>query len=309
MKMTLNIKNRLLTIAVLCCISIATAQQEAQYTQYMYNTSLINPAYSGSEEVFKLSMLHRSQWVGIPGAPTTQTLSLEGMLARRLGASINLSKDVIGPLDEYTGDVNIAYHIQLTKKGRLALGLKGGIKKFRLDLTKGNLNDQQGMVTTSSVTSDTYTTMGAGLYYYTDRTYIGVSTPNLLESDYQNSDLNVNYNPEKHFFLIAGTVFDIGTYTRFKPAILAKAVSGAPLSLDVSANFMFRDKFILGAAYRLDAAISGLLGIHLSKNLFVGYAYDHTTTIDSRYTGGTHELFLRVKLSKNSPIYKSPRFF
>ena len=107
MKMTLNIKNGLLTIAVLCCISIATAQQEAQYTQYMYNTSLINPAYSGSEEVFKLSMLHRSQWVGIPGAPTTQTLSLEGMLARRLGASINLSKDVIGPLDEYTGDSSV----------------------------------------------------------------------------------------------------------------------------------------------------------------------------------------------------------
>lgn len=309
MKMTLNIKNWLLAIGVLCFVSNTSAQQEAQYTQYMYNTSIINPAYSGSEEVTKLSLLHRSQWVGIPGAPTTQTLSLEGMLARRLGASVNLSKDVIGPLDELTGDANIAYHINLTKKGKLALGLKAGIKKFRLDLTQGNLNDQQNMITTSSANSDTYTTMGFGLYYYTDRTYLGISTPNILNNDYQNSDLNVNYNPEKHYFLVAGTIFDIGAQTKFKPAILAKAVTGAPLGLDISANFMFRDKFILGAGYRLDAAISGLVGIHLSQNLFIGYAYDHTTSLQSKYTGGTHELFLRIKLSKKSAVYKSPRFF
>jgi len=273
----------------------------------MYNTSIINPAYTGSEKTFKISLLHRSQWVNVPGAPITQTLNIEGILKENLGASLNISKDAIGPSQDFIIDANIAYHIQLNAYGKIALGIKAGVSKFNLDLSQGNLNPNQTMVTSNNITK-TFSRIGAGLYYYTDKTYLGVSVPNLLESKYENLDLNINYNLKNHYYIIAGTIFDIGENTRFKPALLAKVASGTPLSLDLSANFLFNEKFILGAAYRLDAAVSALLGFHASNNIFLGYAYDYTTNFKNEYTGGTHELCIRINFSRSS-IYKSPRFF
>ena len=301
----INIK--LIIVFLLSCNLNIIAQQEAQYTQYMYNTSIINPAYTGSEEVFKISLLHRSQWLNVPGAPITQTINIEGILTENLGVSLNVSKDAIGPSEDFIIDANIAYHIRLNAYGKLALGLKAGMSKFSLDLTKGNLNPNQTLVTSNNI-NKTFSRIGAGLYYYTDRTYLGISVPNLLETKYENLVLNINYNFKNHYYIIAGTIVDIGPNTWFKPALLAKVASGAPISLDLSANFLRNEKFILGAAYRLDAAISGLLGFYVSKNLFLGYAYDYTTNFKNEYTGGTHEICIRINFSRSS-IYKSPRFF
>jgi len=283
------------------------AQQEAQYTQYMYNTSIINPAYTGSEETFKITLLHRSQWINVPGAPITQTLNIEGILKENLGFSLNVSKDAIGPSEDFIIDANIAYHIQLNAYGKLALGLKAGMSKFSLDLTKGNLNPNQTLATSNNV-NKTFSRVGAGLYYYADRTYRKIAIAHLLETKYENLDLNINYSFKNHYYIIAGTIIDIGSNTRFKPALLAKVASGAPLSLDLSANFLLNEKFILGAAYRLDAAVSGLLGFYASNSIFLGYAYDYTTNFKNEYTGGTHEICIRINFSRSS-IYKSPRFF
>jgi type IX secretion system PorP/SprF family membrane protein len=292
----------------LSALNVLYGQAEAQYTQYMYNTSIINPAYSGSEEVLKIALLHRSQWVGIPGGPETQTFSLESMIAQKIGVSLNVSKDEIGPSNEVVFDLNLSYYIQVTDNGRLAFGMKGGGRKLSMNLNKGSLFDTQTPQTVNSLNNNFFPTLGAGLYYYTNKSYIGFSVPNLLITNRYVGDGNESYTNDTHYHFIMGSVFKLNNYVKFKPAILLKAVAGSPISIDVSSNFMFYDKLILGVAYRFDAAISGLVGFNVSKNFFVGYASDYSTGFENNAFGSSHEVFLSLRFPMGS-IYESPRFF
>lgn len=303
------IKNRfqVFVLAVLTCVLSMQGQREAQYTQYMYNTSLINPAYAGNEDVLKISALHRSQWVGVNGAPTTQTLNIEDKIVGNLGGSLNISKDAIGPLSEVLFDVNISYAVQLNSIGKLAFGLKAGGRLLDIDLNKGNLRDYQSPATTNVKDGEFSPVLGAGLYYYTDRGYLGVSASNLLKNNYYDNDSGSNLD-NSHFYLIGGYVFDLSESLKFKPAMMVKAVVGAPYSFDFSANFMYQERLVMGAAYRYNAAVSGLLGIYVTKQFFVGYAYDYDLELNQNISGGSHEIFLGLRFSLDKS-YESPRFF
>jgi type IX secretion system PorP/SprF family membrane protein len=303
------IKNRfqVFVLAVLTCVLSMQGQREAQYTQYMYNTSLINPAYAGNEDVLKISALHRSQWVGVNGAPTTQTLNIEDKIVGNLGGSLNISKDAIGPLSEVLFDVNISYAVQLNSMGKLAFGLKAGGRLLDIDLNKGNLRDYQSPATTNVKDGEFSPVLGAGLYYYTDRGYLGVSASNLLKNNYYDNDSGSNLD-NSHFYLIGGYVFDLSESLKFKPAMMVKAVVGAPYSFDFSANFMYQERLVMGAAYRYNAAVSGLLGIYITKQFFVGYAYDYDLELNQNISGGSHEIFLGLRFSLDKS-YVSPRFF
>jgi type IX secretion system PorP/SprF family membrane protein len=303
------IKNRfqVFVLAVLTCVLSMQGQREAQYTQYMYNTSLINPAYAGNEDVLKISALHRSQWVGVNGAPTTQTLNIEDKIVGNLGGSLNISKDAIGPLSEVLFDVNISYAVQLNSMGKLAFGLKAGGRLLDIDLNKGNLRDYQSPATTNVKDGEFSPVLGAGLYYYTDRGYLGVSASNLLKNNYYDNDSGSNLD-NSHFYLIGGYVFDLSESLKFKPAMMVKAVVGAPYSFDFSANFMYQERLVMGAAYRYNAAVSGLLGIYVTKQFFVGYAYDYDLELNQNISGGSHEIFLGLRFSLDKS-YESPRFF
>jgi len=294
-------------LAVLTCVLSMQGQREAQYTQYMYNTSLINPAYAGNEDVLKISALHRSQWVGVNGAPTTQTLNIEDKIVGNLGGSLNISKDAIGPLSEVLFDVNISYAVQLNSMGKLAFGLKAGGRLLDIDLNKGNLRDYQSPATTNVKDGEFSPVLGAGLYYYTDRGYLGVSASNLLKNNYYDNDSGSNLD-NSHFYLIGGYVFDLSESLKFKPAMMVKAVVGAPYSFDFSANFMYQERLVMGAAYRYNAAVSGLLGIYITKQFFVGYAYDYDLELNQNISGGSHEIFLGLRFSLDKS-YESPRFF
>jgi type IX secretion system PorP/SprF family membrane protein len=303
------IKNRfqVFVLAVLTCVLSMQGQREAQYTQYMYNTSLINPAYAGNEDVLKISALHRSQWVGVNGAPTTQTLNIEDKIVGNLGGSLNISKDAIGPLSEVLFDVNISYAVQLNSMGKLAFGLKAGGRLLDIDLNKGNLRDYQSPATTNVKDGEFSPVLGAGLYYYTDSGYLGVSASNLLKNNYYDNDSGSNLD-NSHFYLIGGYVFDLSESLKFKPAMMVKAVVGAPYSFDFSANFMYQERLVMGAAYRYNAAVSGLLGIYITKQFFVGYAYDYDLELNQNISGGSHEIFLGLRFSLDKS-YVSPRFF
>ncbi len=303
------IKNRfqVFVLAVLTCVLSMQGQREAQYTQYMYNTTLINPAYAGNEDALKISALHRSQWVGVNGAPTTQTLNIENKIVGNLGGSLNISKDAIGPLSEVLFDVNISYAVQLTSTGKLAFGLKAGGRLLDIDLNKGNLRDYQSPATTNVKDGEFSPVLGAGLYYYTDRGYLGVSASNLLKNNYYDNNSGSNLD-NSHFYLIGGYVFDLSESLKFKPAMMVKAVVGAPYSFDFSANFMYQECLVMGAAYRYNAAVSGLLGINVTKQFFVGYAYDYDLELNQNVSGGSHEIFLGLRFSLDKS-YESPRFF
>lgn len=294
-----------------------TAQQDPQYSQYMYNPLVVNPAYAGSRGVASIMGLHRSQWVGLDGAPRTQTLSIHTPLQNsRVGLGLSIVNDALGPTDETYIAADFSYTIPVSQNGKLSLGLKGGAHLLNVDFTRLNIRDGNDVLLQNNIDNKLSPTVGVGAYYHTDKFYVGVSTPNLLKTDHFDASNNNNgatYIAKEriHYFATAGYVFDLNDNIKFKPTTLVKVVTGAPLQVDVTANFLISEKLTLGAAYRWSAAVTGLVGFQVSDQIMIGFAYDRETTElgNSVYNDGSYELFLRFELFNSYNRLITPRFF
>lgn len=285
-------------------------QQEPQYTQYMYNTVTVNPGYAGTRGVTSLFGLHRSQWVGLDGAPKTTQFSIHSPVSYRgHGLGLSVMSDNIGPSRDTYINASFSYLLQLSDRTRLNLGLMAGGSFLEVDYNKLNLENNQDPDLSGKLNKFS-PNVGVGAYLHSDNWYVGLSAPALLETRFYD-DVEQSVAREKmHFYLIGGYVFDLGPSVKFKPATLLKAVNGAPLSVDLSANFLFNENLTLGAAYRWDAAVSAMAGFNITPSLFVGYAYDWDTHGMGNYNSGSHEIFLRYEFifSSRNRLH-SPRFF
>lgn len=299
---------RLILIFVFCSVG-CFAQQDAQFTQYMYNTANINPAYAGSRGVMSIFGLYRTQWVGLEGAPKTGTFSLNTPLGdSNLGLGVSVVSDKIGPTNENAISADLSYTIPTSESYKLSFGIKGTANLFNLDLNKLNSHDQNDPQF-QDLDSKFSPNVGAGIYFHSDKAYVGLSVPNFIETNrYSSNDVAI-FKERINYYLIAGYVFDVSPTIKFKPAALTKMVQGAPLQVDVSANFMFNEKFVVGVAYRWSAALSGMAGFQITDGLYIGYGYDHETTSLNRFNSGSHEIFMRFELFNNSNRIISPRFF
>ncbi|MBC8644193.1 type IX secretion system membrane protein PorP/SprF [Flavobacterium lindanitolerans] len=288
----------------------ANAQQDPGYTQYMYNPLTINPGYAGSTGTLEAVLLHRSQWVGIDGAPSTQAFTLHSPLTNdKIGLGFTAVNDNLGPSNEIYLDGNFSYTLMFSYNTRLALGIKAGARVLNVDWSKGRFYDGSDVLLNSNINNKITPSIGAGAYLYSDNWYIGASVPSFIKGDYYD-DIQESIQIERlHYYLIGGYVFNFSDNFKFKPAVLAKGVSGAPISVDVSANFLIQEKFTTGAGYRWDDSVSALLGFQISKDFFVGYSYDYTTTDLNKYNDGSHEIILRYQLSRKTSQIKSQRFF
>jgi type IX secretion system PorP/SprF family membrane protein len=301
-------KTRIVIFVLILTASASFAQQDAQFTQYMYNTINVNPAYAGSRGVMSIFGLHRTQWVGLDGAPVTNALSLNTPIGdSNLGIGVSFINDRIGPTVENTISADVSYTIQTSETYKLSFGVKGTGNFFNLDssqLTPDEASDPS-LVNYSKFSPN----VGAGIYWHSDKAYIGVSVPNFIQSNRYDSDNVAIFKERINYYFIAGYVFDLSPSIKFKPALLTKLVTGSPLQVDASANFMFFEKFVVGAAYRWDAAVSVLAGFQITDGLYLGYGYDMETTKLRKYNSGSHEIFLRFELFNNYNKIVSPRFF
>ena len=302
-------KSRIVFFVLMLTGIVSYAQQDAQFTQYMYNTININPAYAGSRGFMSLFALHRTQWVGLDGAPVTNSFSINTPIGNsKMGVGISFLNDRIGPTNENEISADISYSIRTSESFRLSFGLKVTANVFNLDVSRLNpvsQNDPQFQNLNNSFTPN----FGTGLYLHSEKTYIGLSVPNFIESNRYNSNSVSMFKEKMNYYLIAGHVFDIGENLKFKPTLLTKMVTGAPLQVDVSGNFLINKKFVIGGAYRWSAAFSAMAGFQISEGVFVGYGYDKETTNLANYNSGSHEIFLRFELSKTYNKITSPRFF
>ncbi|MFH6998864.1 type IX secretion system membrane protein PorP/SprF [Flavobacterium sp. FlaQc-57] len=302
---------KFLTVIMMLTGLFCTAQQDAQFTQYMYNTININPAYAGSRGALSVFGLYRTQWVGLDGAPETSSFSVNSPINNsNLGVGVSLVNDKIGPTNENTLSADLSYTVQTSADFKLSFGIKGTANLFNLDINKLNPEDQ-GDPQFQDLKSKFSPNVGAGVYWHSDKAYIGLSVPNFIETNrYSDNDVAI-YKDKINYYLMAGYVFDLDKYQyiKFKPAVLTKMVEGAPLQVDVSANFMFNDKFVVGVAYRWSAALSAMAGFQISDGLYIGYAYDRETTQLNNYNSGSHEIFLRYEFFKNNGKITTPRFF
>ena len=307
-------KTKLLYVLLLLS-GVIYAQQDAQFTQYMYNTININPAYAGSRGSMNIFALHRTQWVGLDGAPVTNTVSLNTPIKEsNLGLGVSVISDKIGPSEETNLALDMSYTINTSDRFKLSFGIKASANLLNIDFNKLSQYDSSDNIFAYNVDNRFSPNIGVGVYYHSDKSYIGISAPNLLETKhfdrYASAGSNTHLaNEQIHYYLIAGHVFDLNSNVKFKPSVLTKVVQGAPLQVDLSGNFMINDKFVAGIAYRWSAAVSGMVGFQVSNSWFIGYGYDLETTKLANNNSGSHEIFLRYELFKNYNKIISPRFF
>jgi type IX secretion system PorP/SprF family membrane protein len=287
---------------------VSYAQQDAQFTQYMYNTINVNPAYAGSRGALSIFALHRTQWVGLDGAPVTNAVSVNTPInGSNLGLGVSLINDKIGPANENTISADLSYTIPTSETFKLSLGIKGTANLFNLDVTKLDPKDagDESFQNYNKFSPN----IGAGIYLHSDKAYLGLSIPNFIQTNrYDDNDVRI-FKEKINTYLIAGYVFDLNQDIKFKPALITKMVEGAPLQIDVSGNFMFSEKFVVGIAYRWSAALSGMVGFQVSDGLYIGYGYDRETTNLKNYNSGSHEIFLRYEIFKKIDKITTPRFF
>jgi type IX secretion system PorP/SprF family membrane protein len=288
---------------------MSVAQQLPQFTQYMYNTIAINPAYAGSRETLSVVGLHRSQWVGLEGGPQTQTLSVHAPLRNeRVGLGLSFINDELGFQNFSYLYADFSYTIPTGKTSKLAFGVKAGFTSFSLD---SDFQQSQSNDPAIFGFEDRWKpNIGTGVYWHSQKWYLGLSAPRLLNTNYT-GDAEFQSLERISYYFTGGYVFDISKNTKFKPAALLKATNGAPLSFDLTANFLFYEKFWAGASYRINeqaAALGAIADFQVSKQLRIGYAYEYPLSDLRPYTSGTHEVLLMFEIFKSKRI-KSPRYF
>jgi type IX secretion system PorP/SprF family membrane protein len=282
----------------------------------MYNTQVVNPAYAGSRGSLDFAILYRSQWVGLDGAPKTGTFTVNSPIGagENMGLGLSIVSEEIGPANESNVNVDYSYTINTSNDYKLAFGLKAGFDILNVDFTKLNIFDG-GDVFETNIDNRIQPQIGAGVYYYSDKFYAGLSVPNFLnskhfdESEIGSTSAQTIAAERLHYFFITGYVFDVSESVKFKPTVLTKLVSGSPLQVDLSANFLINEKFTLGAAYRWSAALSAMVGFQASDGLFIGLGYDRETTDLTKYNDGSYEIILRYEIFSKPERILTPRFF
>lgn len=289
----------------------AFGQQDAMYTHYAFNTLAVNPAYAGSRDVITITGLHRSQWVGFDGAPVTQTLTFHSpIFTESLGAGLSIINDKIGPINMTSLYGDLSYRFKLTEKTKLAFGLKGGGNLMQGDIASLETT-QAGDGAFQNISSKFLPNFGAGLYLSNERWYLGLSAPKFLENGFTTNTVGVSEGEKRHYFFIAGAVFDIANGLKLKPTTFVKATEAAPLEADLTAMFIIRDKLELGVMGRTGDAVGALIGFNFTNQLRVGYSFDwsfeNTTAV---YNAGSHEVMVRYDIVNSKPgKIRSPRYF
>ncbi|SDS05283.1 type IX secretion system membrane protein, PorP/SprF family [Gillisia sp. Hel1_33_143] len=311
-------KNKIINYLIFTSIILFSlkgiAQQDPLFTQYMYNMSVINPAYATDNPgMLNLGGIYRSQWVGIDGAPETFSFFAHTPVSERIEVGLSVIHDEIGGVQKENNiTADFAYVIPMNESNKLSFGVKGGLTTFDSNLT-GLETNQQNDPAFQNI-NEVFPVFGVGAYWFGDNYYLGASAPNLFTSKHlENRQGLVKYGEENvHYYLTGGYVFDLNENFKLKPAFMARGVQGSPLSVDITANVLMFNRLEAGVGYRIDDSVTGLINFAVTPQIKVGYAYDRTTSNLGDYNDGSHEIMLLFDfdlfgLSKGYD--KSPRFF
>ncbi len=293
-----------------------SAQQQPLYTMYMWNQLIINPGYAGSREALTVSGVWREQWVGLDGAPSTQVISIHSPLPNdNVGLGLTIQNDNVGPTNNTGVWGDFAYRLQMSEKSKLSFGLRAGFDIYQASLRDLENVDVNDPAFNGNIENKFLPNFGFGAYYYGSRGYVGVSSPTIIENE-----LNSGNNPgngasdlsARHYYLMAGYVFNLSqdsSGVMFKPSAVVRAVSGSPVSFDISANFLIKQKLWLGAAYRFQDAVAAIVSFQFTDHLQAGYSYDFGTSNLRSAHSGSHELMLTYDFFKKEVKTYNPRYF
>jgi len=301
-----------LSICLYCILGdVVIAQQDAQLSQYMFNSLAFNPGYAGSAEVFNATALYRAQWVNFEGAPETQVITANSPLRnKKLAVGGNIYNDAIGYSQTFGIYGDFAYRI-LFEKTQISFGAKAGFDIFQSRYTKLKVTDPNDPKFGQDVKGKFLPNVGFGVYYYSDNYYVGLSSPKLITSSYTKNDNGAasKNKQERTFYLTGGYVFHLSDFVVFKPAVLFKFVARAPAQIDLNVNFLFVERFWIGIMYRPGAAWGAMMQFQVSQKLRFGYSLDFATTGLQNYNSGTHEFMISYDFNNFKKRITSPRYF
>ncbi|KAA5827766.1 type IX secretion system membrane protein PorP/SprF [Algibacter amylolyticus] len=315
----LNIYHRIAALLSIMILSFqGNAQQDPQFTHYMYNMSVINPAYATAEEgILNLGGLYRTQWVGLEGAPKTGSFFAHTPINDKIEMGISFTNDNIGDVvNENNIYADVAYVLPVGLESKLSFGLKAGVTLF--DTNFNGFQLQSGGSSSDEAfdenISKAFPNLGIGAFFFTDSYYLGLSAPNMLSTKHLENENGIAATGVQnvHYFLTGGYVFDLNKDLKLKPAFMARGVKGAPMAIDVTANVLINEKLEAGLGYRLGDAMSALVNFRITPELKVGYAYDYTTSNLGDFNSGSHEIFILFDVDLfgfKSGYDRSPRFF
>lgn len=289
-------------------IDETAAQQDPQYTQYMYNMNVVNPAYAGLNEGLAINLLYRNQWSSLDGSPVTFTLNTHAPISEKVGLGVSLIRDELGPVTETNAYADFSYTIDVSSTFQLALGLKAGATFHDIGLVGLELQDPGDPFFSENI-NQTTPNIGTGALLYSDNFYVGLSVPNLLNSVHlDTNDFKIG-SETNHYFLTSGYVFQTTDHLKLKPSVLVKSAFDAPVSFDVNLNALFLEKFELGVSYRLDDSFSGIVGFQATPEVRIGYAYDAVTSAINNVAPSSHEIIITYNILPNKKALRSPRYF
>jgi len=317
----------LLIASFLLTVKQASAQQDAQFSQYMFNGIYINPAYAGYKEVLNLHSFYRTQWTGINGAPKSISLAVDAIANNgNVGLALQVASDKLGAQSNLNVYANYAYRIRMNNDGtsRLAFGLGVGMAQLGIDGALLNPNDPepfQPVGVQSTIVPDAR----AGVYFANDRVYAGLSADNLIATFINIDRFAFIPQPRPHYYLTAGALLPLSEDFQLKPSFLLKDDRGGPTSLDVNAFLMIKDLVWIGGSYRtgvklynkdylqkdLSSRNSAVAAIQIfpSSSVRIGYGYDFSVGPLQGYSGGTHEISIAYSFIKPNIRMATPRVF
>lgn len=301
-------------IAGMCVLlsGALSAQQEVQNSLYMFNGSILNPAYAGSRDALSVVADYRNQWAGWKGAPTTSSFIMHTPLVREsIGVGINVVNDVVGPTNRTALYGDFAYRIRLNKANdRLCFGIRAGADLIRNNLASLKVNDVSDPLVANNLNFNTNAfNTGAGIYYYGKRHFIGITAPKIIANKLSTDPNFLNSKQVLHYYLIAGYVFKLNSLWDLKPGMALRYTQNAPLSIDGNLSVLFNEKIWFGLLYRHGAAAGANIVYNVTKQMRIGYAYDYSLTNMSRYSPSTHEIMIGFDFLSNTKALKSPRYF
>ncbi|MEL7020003.1 MAG: type IX secretion system membrane protein PorP/SprF [Bacteroidota bacterium] len=303
-------KHNILWIVLLLATSgQLLAQNNIQYTQFFFNKMAYNPAYAGSRETLTFGAQYRSQWAGVEGAPRTGTIYAHlPFLTNRNGAGLSINNDRIGKISTTTTQLSYAYHIEAGTDAKLGIGVSAQFEHRQIDWTRVQVLDVNDEDVPTAPQSYTRPNFGAGLFYSTSRLYLGLSVPQILKNALF-FDNNEAFSPLRSYYLMGGTMLSLSDAVVFQPNVMLSYNPNAPFEADLNASFLFVDRLLVGATYRLGDSIDGVVQYRFSPQFKLGIAYDFTTSELNNYTSGSWEVWLEYSLTKQEEGLQHLRFF
>ena len=314
-KKTNPVKNcfaAVLLLVVMITARQGSAQQNPLFTQYMFNGLVINPAYSGSHESMTTTFAVRSQWTGLKGAPQTQVASVHSPLKlSRSAAGAVLVHDEVSVVNQYMAYGTYAYRIPVSKTGKLSVGGQAGVTYYQANLSELNILTSNGQPDPTFYQNESrlMPNLGIGIYYYSKKSYVGLSLPTLINNRWNNQDAYTQARQKRHYFLSAGHVFPLSPGLKFKPNVLLKWEEGGPFQYDINANMLIRETLWIGVSYRMEDSVDGLIELNLNNQLSLGYSYGYPISSIAAVQSGTHEVVLNYRINRNKHVVFSPRYF